>query len=250
MSLPAFQTTVVNGTGDILTAATVTVTVEATGAAAVLFSDRNGTIGLGSGGVFSVNGTTAFAQFFAAPGEYRVAANDAVSGFSETWRYVVLSGTASLVDTGTGAINVPLNSDLGTASLADTGLLTGNVPTANQLSMVGQTVNYTGGNLNPNVFGVSAGNDFIAFGHSASANTAWFLLPVSQIPVSIGFAGTFTVGDYAGNAVSGGSGITPTLSGLSSDKGALIQFTGLSISPPAILILKADSPASLITVNP
>ena len=149
MSLPAFQTTVVNGTGEILTAATVTVTVESTGAAAVLFSDRNGTIGLGTGGVFSVNGTTAFAQFFAAPGEYRVAANDAVSGFSETWRYVVLSGTASLVDTGTGASNVPLNSDLGSSSLVDTGLLTGNVPTANQLSMVGQTVNYTGANYQP-----------------------------------------------------------------------------------------------------
>ena len=98
MSLPAFQTTVVNGTGDILTAATVTVTVESTGAAAVLFSDRNGTIGLGSGGVFSVNGTTAFAQFFAAPGEYRIEANDAVSGFSETWRYQVLAGTASLAN--------------------------------------------------------------------------------------------------------------------------------------------------------
>ena len=153
MSLPAFQTTVVNGSGDILTAATVTVTVEATGAAAVLFSDRNGTFGLGSGGVFSVNGTTAFAQFFAASGEYRIEANDAVSGFSETWRYQVLSGTASLVDTGTGASNVPLNSDLGSASLVNTGLLTGNVPTANQLSMVGQTVNYTGANYQPEVVG-------------------------------------------------------------------------------------------------
>ena len=112
MSLPAFQTTVVNGTGDILTAATVTVTVESTGAAAVLFSDRNGTIGLGSGGVFSVNGTTAFAQFFAAPGEYRIEANDAVSGFSETWRYQVLAGTASLANTGTGANDVPTNADV------------------------------------------------------------------------------------------------------------------------------------------
>tara|TARA_R110000851_G_scaffold15716_1_gene51835 strand:+ start:299 stop:985 length:687 start_codon:yes stop_codon:yes gene_type:complete len=228
MSLPVFQATVVNGTGDLLPAATVTVLVEATGQPAVLYSDRNGTVPLGTLGVFSLN-AGAFAQFFAAPDNYRVTANDSGSGFSRTWDYVPLVGTAAFVDTG---------------------LLTGNVPTADELSMVGQTVNYTGGNLNPNVFGVSAGNDFIAFGHSASANTAWFLLPASQIPASIGFAGTFTVGDYAGNAVSGGSGITPTLSGLSSDKGALIQFTGLSISPPAILILKADSPASLITVNP
>jgi hypothetical protein len=60
-------------------------------------------------------------------------------------------GTASLVDTGTGASNVPLNSDLGSASLVDTGLLTGNVPTADQLSMVGQTVNYTGENYQPDL---------------------------------------------------------------------------------------------------
>ena len=112
MSLPAFQTTVVNGTGDILTAATVTVTVESTGAAAVLFSDRNGTIGLGSGGVFSVNGTTAFAQFFAAPGEYRIEANDAVSGFSETWRYQVLSGTAAVADLGLLAGNALAADDI------------------------------------------------------------------------------------------------------------------------------------------
>mgnify|MGYP003634981708 CR=1 FL=1 len=58
-------------------------------------------------------------------------------------------GTAARVDTGTGANDVPLNSDLGSASLVDTGLLTGNVPTANQLSMVGQTVNYTGANYQP-----------------------------------------------------------------------------------------------------
>ena len=37
-------------------------------------------------------------------------------------------GTASLVDTGTGAGEVPLNSDLGTASLVDTGTGAGEVP--------------------------------------------------------------------------------------------------------------------------
>ena len=44
------------------------------------------------------------------------------------------------------------NLGLGSASLVDTGLLTGNVPTANQLSMVGQTVNYTGANYQPDIF--------------------------------------------------------------------------------------------------
>ena len=37
----------------------------------------------------------------------------------------------------------------GTAATADTGLLTGNVPTADDLSMVGETVNYTGANFQP-----------------------------------------------------------------------------------------------------
>tara|TARA_R110000824_G_scaffold401309_1_gene611629 strand:- start:402 stop:779 length:378 start_codon:yes stop_codon:yes gene_type:complete len=37
----------------------------------------------------------------------------------------------------------------GTAATADTGLLTGNVPTADELSMVGETVNYTGANFQP-----------------------------------------------------------------------------------------------------
>ena len=179
MSLPAFQTTVVNGSGEILTAATVTVTVESTGAAAVLFSDRNGTIGLGSGGVFSVNGTTAFAQFFAASGEYRVTADDAVSGFSETWRYVVLSGTASLVDTG---------------------LLTGNVPTADELSMVGQTVNYTGANYQPDVpFGIGVAREMKNI--SGSTITAGAAVPASSI--SAYFVGSTGTWGQAGATVAG-----------------------------------------------
>ena len=229
MSLPAFQTTVVNGTGDILTAATVTVTVESTGAAAVLFSDRNGTIGLGSGGVFSVNGTTAFAQFFASPGEYRIEANDAVSGFSETWRYQVLSGTASLVDTG---------------------LLTGNVPTANQLSMVGQTVNYTGANLNPNVFEGNAANDYIAAGFAESATVAVFTLPLLNLvaPASITTVGTFNVADTSG--ANAATSVTPVLSSASSfTLGRLIVsgLTGLVAGDK--LILKSSSASSKITVN-
>lgn len=59
-------------------------------------------------------------------------------------------GTAAQVDTGTAAGEVPTNADLGTAAQVDTGLATGQVPTADQLSMVGETVNYTGANFNPN----------------------------------------------------------------------------------------------------
>ena len=127
MSLPVFQATVVNELGELLPAATITVLVEATGASAVLFSDRNGTVPLGTLGVFSVD-AEAFAQFFAAPGNYRVTANDSGSGFSRTWDYVPLVGTAAFVDTG---------------------LLTGNVPTADDLGMVGQTLNWHGGNYQP-----------------------------------------------------------------------------------------------------
>ena len=135
MSVPVFQATVVNGTGDLLPAATITVLVEATGQPAVIYSDRNGTVPLGTLGVFSVD-AEAFAQFFAAPGNYRVTANDSGSGFSRTWDYVVLTGTGALIDAGT-------------AATADTGLLAGNVPTADDLGMVGETVNYTGGNYQP-----------------------------------------------------------------------------------------------------
>jgi hypothetical protein len=115
MALPVWQATIVNEFGDIIPSATITVIVESTGLAATLYSDRNGTIPLGTGGVFSAN-TSGFAQFFADPDNYRVTAEQASSGFSQTWDFVVLSGSAALKDTGAAAGQVPLNSDLGTAS--------------------------------------------------------------------------------------------------------------------------------------
>jgi hypothetical protein len=193
MSLPAFQTTVVNGTGDILTAATVTVTVEATGAAAVLFSDRNGTIGLGSGGVFSVNGTTAFAQFFAAPGEYRIEANDAVSGFSETWRYQVLSGTASLVNTGTSASNVPLNSDLGTASLVDKQTSSTDT-TADALMVVGAFGLGSDLNLNSTVHATGTPNDIAGTGMVVGGADAFTLGISGFVSGTLGTLTTYATG--------------------------------------------------------
>ena len=110
MSLPVFQSTIVTSVGDIIPSPVITVLVEATGDEASLFSDRNGSTVLGTDGVFS--GTVdGFAQFYAAPAEYRVTASDAGSGFSKTWRYVVLSGTAatsniqtSATDTTAGAL--------------------------------------------------------------------------------------------------------------------------------------------------
>ena len=100
MALPAWQATIVNEFGDIIPSPVITVIVEATGLPASLFSNRGGTTPLGSGGVFTA-GVDGFAQFFAAPAEYRVTASDAGSGFSQTWDFVVLSGTAATTDTQT-----------------------------------------------------------------------------------------------------------------------------------------------------
>tara|TARA_R110000824_G_scaffold183072_3_gene364097 strand:+ start:3172 stop:3828 length:657 start_codon:yes stop_codon:yes gene_type:complete len=111
MSVPVFQATIVNGVGDLLPAATITVLVEATGQPAVIYSDRNGTVPLGTLGVFSVD-AEAFAQFFAAPGNYRVTANDSGSGFSRTWDYVVLTGTAGTADLGLLAGNALAADDI------------------------------------------------------------------------------------------------------------------------------------------
>lgn len=58
---------------------------------------------------------------------------------------------------GTAPEEIPINSDLGTASTKNTGTATGEVPTADELSMVGQTINYTGENYQPNAtYGIGA----------------------------------------------------------------------------------------------
>ncbi|MCK4957756.1 MAG: hypothetical protein KAT00_00110 [Planctomycetes bacterium] len=107
MALPAFQSTIQNSAGDIIPSAVITVLVEATGTPAVLFSDRAGTISLGTLGVFNAT-VDGFAQFYAAPGEYRVTASDSGTGFTQTWRYVPLSGTAAFAVLGSGAGEVPV----------------------------------------------------------------------------------------------------------------------------------------------
>lgn len=103
MALPAWQATIVTGKvsdgGDIIPSPVITVIVEETGQPAVLFSNRAGTTPLGNNGVFT-GGVDGFAQFFVAPGEYRVTASDAGSGFSQTWRYIVLLKLDELFTTG------------------------------------------------------------------------------------------------------------------------------------------------------
>lgn len=117
MALPIFQATIVNSSGDIIQSPVITVVDEKTGSAADLYQDRNGTTPLGSGGVFS--GTTqGFAQFYAAAGVYRVTAEQASSGFSQTWRYVSLLDTdqaLSDADIGTASDKLPKNANLSTS---------------------------------------------------------------------------------------------------------------------------------------
>jgi hypothetical protein len=94
MTIPVFQATIVNGSGDVIPTPQITVLEEPLGTPATLFSDRDGLVPLGVNGVFSGD-ADGFAQFFAAAGNYRVTAYDSGSGFTKQWDYVVLTGTAA-----------------------------------------------------------------------------------------------------------------------------------------------------------
>ena len=139
----------------------------------------------------------------------------------------------------------------GTAATADTGLLTGNVPTADDMGMVGETVNFTAGNLNPNVFGGNVAGDIVASGiFSTNGLLNCFLPLVSKTnPVSITVVGTFAIYDDTGLLKS--SINTPTLALDSSNKVALLLFTGaggVNIRTETYTV-RAVSAASKITVN-
>lgn len=136
----------------------------------------------------------------------------------------------------------------GTAATVDTGLLTGNVPTADELSMVGQTVNYTAANLNPNVYGGVDINRTIGIGFARSGTVAYILLPSHSIesPSSITVADTFSV--YDKDSTLKGSGITPTL--ITSAAGAtLLSFATSGLTTGEVISIRTDSADSLITVN-
>ncbi len=131
MSLPVFQATVVNDSGDIIPSPVITVVIESSGLPATLFSDRNGTVPLGTGGVFT-GGVDGFSQFYAAPNEYRVTADDSGSGFSITWRYVVLGGTAALANVQTSPSDATAGAVLN-----------------NETTHIGGNENWTGANYQP-----------------------------------------------------------------------------------------------------
>ena len=97
---PAWQATIVTEAGDIQPGAQVDVVLESTGLvpAGGIWSNRAGSSALANPFFADANG---FAQFYAAPGEYRITATGV--GGTRVWRYVVLDGTASIADVTTSA---------------------------------------------------------------------------------------------------------------------------------------------------
>ena len=105
MSLPIWQRTITDLDGNVVPNATIEVRLESTGALATVFLDRDGDSP--GDNPFTAN-AEGFAQFYAAPGEYRITATGP-SG-SQTWRWNVLPGTAATMENESGG------STLGTAA--------------------------------------------------------------------------------------------------------------------------------------
>jgi len=118
---------------------------------------------------------------------------------------------------GTGATEIPTNGDLpvfGTAATKDTGLASGQLPTADQLNMVGETINYTGANYQPSTalgIGVvrlmkNVSGSPLAQGQSVSAsslNRIYFNSSGTLIATASGMIGTWV-------AVTGGVAVNDT----------------------------------------
>jgi len=158
-------------------------------------------------------------------------------------------GTAAQANTGTAPSEVPRNSDLGTAATKNTGTATGQIPTADQLSMVGETVNYTGANLNPNVFG-GGSVGVVTGGYANSAKIAVFTANImsNTPPASITVVGTFSV--YTAADVLIASGVTPILGNIESNRVVPFVVFGLTgMIAKENLTLRSDTTSSKITVN-
>ena len=93
MALPIFQRTVTDAQGNIISGATVTVRFESTGLNAPIYSNRAGTTAKSNP---FTTGADGLAQFYAAPGEYRITATSGID--TVTWNYQVLSGTSATLD--------------------------------------------------------------------------------------------------------------------------------------------------------
>lgn len=111
---------------------------------------------------------------------------------------------------------------------------------------------YTGGNLNPNVFGGLAASDFIGHGYAVSTTAAFFFLPISGLskPLSSTIVGTFKVANATTTVTTGITSLDMSLSGNSSNKLAAILVTNLTgLVADQNTVLSSDSVSGKITVN-
>ena len=178
MALPIWQRTITDNQGNVIPSAEVLVVVEATGLEADIFSNRSGTTPR-TNPFFT--GSDGFAQFYAAPGEYRIEATGPTG--SIVWRWNVLVSDIAIKNTGTGASDVPTNADLGTMSTqnANNVNITGgsvsvpNLTATNDADIHGLTVGRGGiGNINSTAIGRAALQENTT-GDSNTANGAFAL---------------------------------------------------------------------------
>lgn len=102
MAYPIWQATITDDNGNVLPGAEITVVNETTGLNAPLFSTRNGT--LKTNPFFAT--VDGFAQFYAAPGLYRITATDGGTGTTQTFRYVRLVEVATPAEAIAGTAGV------------------------------------------------------------------------------------------------------------------------------------------------
>ena len=225
MTLSAWQATVQDANGNIVPNAEVTVLVESTGLPATIYSTRGGAA-LSNPFTADING---FAQFYANKGEYRITA---VSGvFSNIFRYVRIGDA--------GGYDVQSSPSDATAGR----LLT------NETTSIGGFVNYTGANLNPNVFGGGTVG-VVADGYANSSSIAVFTANIisNTAPVSISVVGSFSV--YTATDALIAAGVVPVLGSIKSNRVAPFVVTGLTgLTAKENLTLRPDTTSSKITVN-
>jgi hypothetical protein len=254
MTNSIWQATIQNDSGDIISGAQIDVVDENTGLPALIYSSRAGAA-LTNPFFATAEG---FAQFYAAAGEYRITATNTGTSEAQTWRYERL-GDAGAKDTGTGATQVPTNADLptfGTAAEADvqatpTDSAAGRLLN-NETTEIGGFINYTGANLNPNVFGGIGANDRLISSRANGSTLIDFYVDVDYVntPTLNSITSTFAIQDKGGNVIN--SGITSaniSVNSLSSNKQLIIRVTGLTLTIGTDYVLVSETASSKIVVN-
>ena len=144
MSLPIFQRTIVDSSGNIQPGASVAVRNETTGDLVTIYADREG--GTAKANPFLAD-SEGFATFYVEPGEYQVTATTPAG--SITWSHVAIGDTALLelekttgsalvgyLPAGTGAIPTTVQSKLRKfVALSDKGITTAGAAAANTTAM-------------------------------------------------------------------------------------------------------------------